>query len=130
MSAMSNYLEAAILNHILRNSSFTSPTTVYLGLFTSDPGEALGSPSGEIVGFGYARQACAFDAPSSAVSVNSATEQFTASGGNWGSITHWALFDAAVDGNMLIYGTFDTPRTVNDGDTFQVAAGDLAITAA
>ena len=130
MSAMSDYLEDAILDHILRNTSFTSPTTVYLALFTSDPGEAPGSPSGEVVGFGYARQACAFDAASGGATANSATEQFTADGGDWGTIAYWALYDAAVDGNMLIHGAFSVSRTINDGDTFPVAAGDLDITAA
>lgn len=130
MSALSDYLENALLNHILRNTAYSSPTTVYLALFTSDPGEAPGSPSGEVVGFGYQRQACAFDAASGGATANTATKQFTASGGDWGAITHWALYDAQVDGNMLIHGSWNTSRTINDGDTFQVAAGDLDITAA
>lgn len=130
MSQMSDYLENEILDHILGTGSWTMPTNVYLALFTSNPGEAPGSPSGEVVGFGYARQACAFGAASGGVASNSAQEQFTAAGGDWGTITHWALYDAAVDGNMLIYGALDTSRAITDGDTLQVNAAGLSITAA
>ncbi len=129
MSAMSDYLENEILDHILGTGAFTMPT-VYLALFTSDPGEAPGSPSGEVVGSGYARQACAFGAAASGQASNSAQEQFTASGGDWGAITHWALYDAVADGNMLVYGALDTSRTINDGDTLQVDAAGLVVTAA
>ena len=39
MSQTSNYLENALLNAVLRSTSYTSPTTVYVGLYTSNPGE-------------------------------------------------------------------------------------------
>ena len=37
MAEMSNYLENALINATLRNTTYTSPTTVYVALFTSDP---------------------------------------------------------------------------------------------
>ena len=40
MSAMSNYLENALVNATLRNTTYTSPATVYVGLYTSDPTDA------------------------------------------------------------------------------------------
>ena len=40
MAELSNYLENKLLDHILKNVSYTSPTTVYVGLFTSDPTDA------------------------------------------------------------------------------------------
>ena len=39
MSEMSNYLENGLLNAVLRATSYTSPTTVYVGLYTSNPDE-------------------------------------------------------------------------------------------
>lgn len=130
MSKMSDYLENAFLNHVLRNSALTSPTTVYLALFTADPTDA-NSPDNEITGLGgYARNACAFDAPSGGVSVNSAAEDFTAAGEAWGTITHWALFDAATNGNMLIHAPLTASKAVGDGDTLRFAAGDISVTAA
>ena len=36
MSAASNYLENAVLDHVLGGTAYTQPTTLYLGLFTND----------------------------------------------------------------------------------------------
>lgn len=35
--AMTDYLESAIGNHVLRNTALTSPVTVYLALWIGDP---------------------------------------------------------------------------------------------
>ena len=55
MSAISNYLENALLNATLRNTTYTSPATVYAALFTTDPTDD-GSGT-ECTGSGYARKA-------------------------------------------------------------------------
>jgi hypothetical protein len=39
MAELSNFLENKLLDHVLRNTSYTSPTTVYVGLYTSDPAD-------------------------------------------------------------------------------------------
>lgn len=130
MSAMSNYLENEILDHILGTGSWTMPTNVYLALFTADPGEAVASPSGEVVSSGYARQACAFGAAASGVASNSAIETFGPATFDWGTITHWALYDAVVDGNRLLYGALTSSRVISAGDSLVFAAAALAITAA
>lgn len=128
MSEMTNYLENALINHILRNTSMTSPTTVYVGLHTADPTEA--GNVGEVSGNGYARQATAFDAPSDGVTQNTAVETFTASGGNWGTVTHFTIWDAVTAGNPLFYSPLDTSRVINDGDSAEFAAGALTVTLA
>ena len=58
MAAFSDYLEGAVLDATLRNTSYSSPSTVYLALFTSDPTDA-GSGT-ECSGTNYARQSVAF----------------------------------------------------------------------
>ena len=40
MAEFSNYLENAIINAVLRNTAYTSPSTVYVSLYTSDPTDA------------------------------------------------------------------------------------------
>jgi len=69
MDAKTNYLEDAVLNAVLRNVSFTSPATVYVGLFTADPGEA-GSLANEVSGGSYARVSVTFGAPSGGTCAN------------------------------------------------------------
>jgi len=41
MAAMSNFLENALINATLRNTSYTSPAVVYVGLYTTDPTDAI-----------------------------------------------------------------------------------------
>ena len=129
MSAMTNYLELKVLDHVLGTAAFTMPTNVYLALFTAVADGEAGTVT-EVSGNGYARQACAFGAAASGLASNSAQETFTASGGNWGTITHFGLYDALTTGNLLIYGALDASRTINDGDTLTFAVGAVDITAA
>lgn len=126
MSEFSDDLEAKIINHFFRNTSQTSPTTVYLALYTAAPSDAGGGT--EVSGGSYARQSIAFAAPSGGVSSNSALVSFTASGASWGTITHVGIFDAVSAGNLMMWSPIDTNRTVNDGDTLEFAASSVSIT--
>lgn len=124
---LSNYLENALVNHILRNTAYTSPgTSLYMALFTSDPGED-GSGT-EVSGSGYARiQASSWSAPSNGSTANSADIDFGfASGGSWGTITHAAIFDASSGGNLLIYGPLGSSKTVADGDGCLFRTGSVS----
>jgi len=126
---MSDYLENKVLDHVLGTTSYTMPATVYIGLST---GSFADDNSGtELSGFGYARQSVAFDAAASGTTDNTAAIDFpTASGGSWGTVSHWGLFDASSAGNLLIHGSFTASKTVADGDILRIAAGELDITAA
>ena len=66
MAEFSNYLENALINAVLRNTSYTSPTTVYVSLYTTDPTDA--DSGTEVSGGLYARTAVTFGAPSNDVS--------------------------------------------------------------
>ena len=128
MSAMSDYLEDAILNHVFRNTALTSPTTVYAALFTTATTDAGGGT--EVSGGGYARQASTFGAPSSGTITNSADIDFGTASASWGTITHSAIYDALTVGNMLVHGALTASKTVNNGDGFKFAIGNYDITAA
>lgn len=128
MAALSNYLENALINATLRNTAYTSPTTVYVGLFTSDPTDA-GSGT-EVSGGSYARKAMAFNAPSNGASTNSGAVEFDQATGNWGTITHFALFDALTTGNMLYHGALTTSKVIETGDVFKFATASVSVTLA
>ena len=58
MSAASDYLENKVLDHTLATTAYTAPSAVYVGLYTSSPGD---DDSGtEVSGGSYARQAGSF----------------------------------------------------------------------
>lgn len=129
MAAFSNYLENALLDHVLRNTALTSPTTVYVALFTNTatPAELeAGTLTNEVSGGSYARLATAFDVPAGGATANTAGISFTDMPA--GSVDYVAVMDALTIGNVLFHGALTTPRTLNAGDTFTISAGDLDIT--
>lgn len=128
MAAFSNYLENALINGTLRATTYTAPTTVYVGLFTSDPTDA-GSGT-EVSGNAYARQAATFAAPSNGAASTNADVQFPQATGNWGTVTHFAIFDALTTGNMMYHGALTTSKTIETGDVFKIATGSLTVTLA
>lgn len=129
MSEFSTYLENALYNHVLRNTTLTSPTTVYAALFDTSASLAnleAGTLTGEISGNGYARTAITFGAPTNGLGSNSGAVTFpAASGGNWGTIRYMAIMDASSAGNVLMYTQLDADVVINDGNQFQFNTGDL-----
>lgn len=124
---ISDFLEDALLDHVFENTAYTSPTALYVALSTADPLDT-GAGIAEPVGNGYARQSeDNWDVASSRASENTDALVWTASGGDWGSITHWALFDHVSAGNMLAHGDFASARTISDGNSLNVAAGGIDI---
>ncbi len=121
---LSDYLETALINHVLRNSALTSPTTVYAALFTVAPGEAGGGT--EVTGNAYARQAVTFSAPSGGATSNSADVTFpVTTPSTWGTIVAVGIFDASSAGNLLIYAPLTANKTVAAGDQFKFPATTL-----
>ena len=126
MSAMSNYLETALFNEVLRATNYAAPAAVYVGLFTSDPTDA-GSGT-EVSGGAYARQSVTFGAPTDGAGSNSAAVTFPQATANWGTVSHFGIFDAAAAGNLLLHGQLTASKTVNTGDVFTFPTGQLTVT--
>ena len=128
MSAMSDYLENEILDHILGTGAYTMPTTVYVGLST---GSFNDDNSGtELTGNNYAREVATFTAAASGTTANSAAVEFNAATGSWGTVSHFGLFDAVSGGNLLIHGALTASKVIASGDILKIAIGDMDITAA
>jgi len=128
MAEISNYLENAIINATLRNTTYTSVATVYVSLWTSDPTDA-GSGT-EVAGGSYARTAVTFGAPSGGVSTNSAAVEFPQATASWGTIGWIGINDAQTSGNLLYHTALDTSKTIDSGDIFKIATGNLSVTLA
>ena len=128
MAEMSNYLENALINAVLRNTAYTSPATVYLALYTSDPTDA--DAGTEVSGNAYARQSITFGAPSNGVSTNSAAIEFPQATGSWGTVAYIGIRDASTAGNLLFHTPLDASKTIATGDVFRIAIGSLSVTLA
>ncbi len=125
---MSNYLENALLNAVLRNTSYSSPSTVFVSLYTSDPTDA-GSGT-EVSGGSYARKDVTFGSPSNGVVTNSAAVEFAQATASWGTVGYIGLHDAVTSGNLLFHTALTTAKTIESGDIFKIAAGSLSVTLA
>jgi hypothetical protein len=127
-TAMADYLENELLDHVLSAATFTAAATLYFALFTAAPSDAGGGT--EATGGAYARVA----------KTNNATNFPAASGGSksngtdidWGTftadlgiITHVAVIDAAAAGNYYFWGSLASPRDVKNGDSAKYPATKL-----
>ena len=128
MSAMSDYLENEILDHILSTGAYTMPSAIYVGLSTGSFGDDASGT--ELNGNGYTRKVMAFDAAVAGTADNSGAVEFSAATASWGTVSHFGLFDASSGGNLLIHGAFTAAKLIDTGDILKIAAGDLDITAA
>lgn len=128
MAEISNYLENALINATLRNTSYTSPSVVYVGLFLSDPTDA-GSGT-EVSGGSYARRSVTFAAPSNGASASNADVTFAQATATWGTITHVGLFDALTSGNLLYHTALDASKLIETNDIFKINSGSLTVTIA
>ncbi len=127
MSAFSNYLENKVLDHVFGGNAYSAPGTLYLALYTSDPGDD--NSGTECSGTSYARQTIAFTVTNDTASNTSAVE-FPTAGSAWGTITHVGILDALTSGNLLAHGALTASKVVAQGDVFRVPASDLDITLA
>jgi hypothetical protein len=131
MSAASDYLENKVLDHFLGTASTSAPATVYLALFTTDPTDAGSGTEVSTSGTAYARQSIAFSSASSGTTSNSADVEFSqATGSGFGTVTHFGIFDASTAGNLLFHGALTSSKTIDAGDVFKIASGNLSITVA
>lgn len=134
MSQMSDYLEVQLRAHIFRTASFTKPSALYISLHTANPADDASGT--EVSGGSYARvQRDPLDAnwtaPSATAGLtdNAAPITFPSPTANWGSVTHFGIWDASTSGNLLIYGALTTAKTINNGDAApSFATGDLDVT--
>lgn len=125
---MSDYLELKFLDHFTGRAATSAPSAVYVGLST---GSMADDNSGtELSGSNYSRKAVTFAAASGGSISSNAAVEFDAASGSWGTVSHWAIYDASSSGNQLFHGSFTTGKAIGSGDILKIASGSLTITAA
>jgi hypothetical protein len=126
MAEFTNYLEDKLLDHVLNNTSFTSPTTVYVGLFTTAPTDSTAGT--EVSGGSYARQVLSVSTASAGVVTSDADVTFPQATASWGTIVALGVHDALSSGNLLMYTDLTTSKTIDEGDILKVSSGSLTVT--
>ena len=130
MAALSDHAENLLLNWLMTTDSVTRPTAWYVALYTAAPSDSGGGT--ELSGNGYSRQAIAVGTASGTggTTSNDANITFTASGGDWGDVTHIGIHDASTGGNLLWHGAMSASKNIADGDTLQFNTGNIDLTIA
>ena len=133
MGSLSNFAELEILDHSVGEGAYAMPTC-HLALCTADPTDAgTGADCSEVADANnYSRAALVGKwSPAAAGAItNDVAITFPEASGAWGEITHFAIIDGAVHGagNMIWHGALAASKVVGNGDTVQVAIGDLDLT--
>lgn len=152
MTMFSDFLENKLIDWLLRGQAIgitgasaaagTGPTNVYIGLLTAAPSDAGGGT--EVTGGSYARVTYASSmanwagtqgsgttvasSGTSGTTSNNNAITFPAPTANWGTITHWGMYDAVSGGNLLMWGALSASKTVNNGDAApSFAAAQLSL---
>ncbi len=123
MTAMSDYLENALLDLVLNGSAFSAMSTVYVKLHTGAPGEAGTSNAATET----TRKAVTFGAASSGVSTSDLAMQW-ATYPAAETVSHISVWDNISAGNCLFTGALTASRTMAIGDTLDIASGALTVT--
>jgi len=130
-AGMSDYLANAILDHLLADTPYAQPGSIFIALCTAtvldnDTGSTISEP-----GENYARiQHDGWKIAAAGASSNSGTIVFpAATGGTWGTITHFGLCDTLTTGNLLIHAALNTEQPVELSDVAQWADGTMIVTA-
>jgi hypothetical protein len=126
MAEFTQYLENKLLDHVLKNTSFTSPTTVYVGLFTAAPTDTTSGT--EVSGGSYVRQVLSVSTASDGVVTSDADINFPQATASWGTIVALGIHDADTSGNLLMYTDLTTSKTIDEGDILKVSSGSLTVT--
>lgn len=133
MGSLSNFAELELLDHSVGEGSYAMPTC-HIALCTADPTDAgTGAACNEVPDSNaYSREALAGKwSPAAAGAItNDVAITFTEATGSWGTVSHFAIIDNAAHGagNMIWHGALVASKAVGDGDTVQIAIGDLDLT--
>ena len=124
----SDYLENKLIDHALGTTTFTKPTTVYVGLYTVPPSDSSTGTTGgtEVTGGSYDRQTATFTAASGGSAANNANIDFT--GMPACTVSAVGIFDDPDGGNLLFWSTLATSRTLTAGDAVRISTGALVVT--
>ncbi|WP_019108097.1 phage tail fiber protein [Peptoniphilus senegalensis] len=129
MSKASNYLEDATINYFLRGQTVARPTQLFIALYKINPTD--GDTGAEVVGGGYTRQPINFGQPTQqsdrAVSTNTERIEFPTSTNGWGEVAYFGIKDAKDGGNLIVYGAFNRPIEITEGNKFIIEVGNLSV---
>lgn len=153
---LSDFMENALTDLIFRGQSQTingktiswsAAPSLYFGLLTAAPSDSGGGTEVSTSGTGYSRVGVAASLANFAGTQGAGTTvastgtggqtsnnvaiTFGTPSGNWGQVTHAAIYDAASGGNLIAWFPLTNAKNINTGDPApSFAAGAFTFTLA
>lgn len=125
-----HFLNRVAGNLFRTETSPAIPTEYYIGLSTTEPTMAGANVSEPSTSAGYGRMLLEnLSAPVNGVVTNTANINFEESTASWGTVTHFVIYDAEIDGNLLMYGALSTPRVVEAATVMTIRQDYLRLSA-
>ena len=132
--SLSNAFEQRVYDWLFRpGQAVTRPSAIFMALFTAVTDAEAGTGT-EVSGGSYARVnvTSAFGAPAGGSGSNTSVITYATPTANWGTATHFGLFDALTGGNPVsALVPLADARTINNGDvapSFAVGAVTASVT--
>ena len=129
--SFSDYLENAALNYVFGSTAYSPSGTYYLGLSTTCPTDANGNVN-EPAGGAYARRSITnaksfWSTSTTGVIINMNEVAFPEATASWGSIAYFVMYDQSAGGNLIVWGSGSTPKTIDTGDIARFGSGNITI---
>jgi hypothetical protein len=121
---ISNYLANAMINATVRNTAYSSPANVWVGLYSTAP--TASTAGTELSGNGYSRQNVTFSAPSGGVANSNVSVTFSATGNAWQPAVATAILDKSTAGNILWFSTITTQVVLASGN-ITLTSGNITL---
>lgn len=122
------------LNQVMGNLFKTKetpalPSEYYIGLSSTAPNISGGNVIEPLSNSGYKRVKLEnLSEPADGVITNEQAISFDESTANWGTMSHFVIYDALEAGNLLMYDTLSTPRNVEAATIVTIKANSLTLT--
>lgn len=122
------------LNQVMGNLFKTKetpalPSEYYIGLSSTAPNISGGNVTEPLSNSGYKRVKLEnLSEQADGVITNEQAISFDESTANWGTMSHFVIYDALEAGNLLMYDTLSTPRNVEAATIVTIKANSLTLT--
>lgn len=124
---LTQYLAQKILGHTLLGSTYTPPTTVSAGLYTSLTSDGDLTVEVTSSGTGYSRKAIGFGVPAANVVKNSNQVDFPIVTTPVGTIGWVGIVDTIASGNLLYWVAAPQAKYLDTNDGYQIPTSLLSI---
>lgn len=126
----STYFLNQVMGNVFKTKETPAlPQEYFIGLSSTAPavdGSGVSEPASSA---GYARvKLDVLSEPTNGVITNESAISFNESTANWGTMTHFVIFDAESGGNLLMFDTLSNSRNVEAATIVTIKKNSLSLT--